>query len=242
MKIFQFVFLILLLGILAGCEPDLCENVDCGPGDCLEGICECPEGFIGDNCEIKLCFGVPCYNGDCNLETKTCNCNPNYFGEECNIYCANGEFIDGKCNCFEGYEGSTCETESRDRFLGWWACEEWTWTDGIGGEKNTGFLPASMKFECGNSVPDVKLFPTANSNGLLLLNSNNKIEGQVTKFTINFELQNLTNEVAVYGSASLGNDRILSVTLRHFNSTTSVTEVARGTFTLYRNINTNDCD
>ncbi len=242
MKSFPLFFAFLLMVLFLGCEPNPCENIECGPGDCVEGICDCPEGFVGDNCEIKLCFGVPCINGDCDLETETCNCNPNYYGEECNRFCENGEFINGTCNCSVGYEGITCETESRDRFLGWGACEEWSWTDGIGGTQTIGFLPASLKFDCGSTVPEVEIFPTATSNGLLLLNSTNKIVGQVSKNTINFDLQYITNDVSVFGTASLGSDQVLTFELRHFNSTTSVTQLARGTFTLFRNINTNECN
>ena len=47
---------------------DQCNRIDCRNGGiCLEGNCDCPEGFLGDLCEIKdLCYGVTCaYDGEC---------------------------------------------------------------------------------------------------------------------------------------------------------------------------------
>lgn len=233
MKSLQLFFLALSLGLFIGCEPDpnLCEDVECGPGDCFEGICKCPDGFSGVNCEIEECFGVGCVNGDCDPQTETCNCYPNYYGEGCDILCVNGEFANGNCNCSDGYEGIACETESRCRLIGWWGCNQWT----IDGSPTPGFLPASIKFEEGNKISEVKLFPTENSSGLMLLSSSNRIIGQVKENRITFESQQIP-QGTVYGSASLGANRILSIVLYLFNPTTSFTEVARGTFTLARNL------
>lgn len=217
----------------------MCEDIECGIGDCVDGICDCPDGFEGVNCEIELCFGVPCINGDCDPQTKKCNCNLNYYGDYCDQLCVNGVFENGNCNCFEGYEGIACETKSRDRFLGWWSCLQWTRVSQVGGSPAPGFLPGSIKFECGNKIPEIELFPTETSSGLMLLGSDNRIVGQVSENTINFKLQYLSTEVTVNGSVSLGDDRVLNVELFFFNSTTSRTEIARGTFTLLRNIR--DC-
>jgi len=237
MKLLQLFLLVFLLGLLIGCEQDNpCENVKCGPGDCVEGICDCPDGFSGVNCEIEECFGVDCINGNCDPQTETCNCDPNYFGESCDILCVNGEFENGDCNCSEGYEGVTCETVSRCRFIGWWGCVQWTSTSQVGGSPTAGFTPASIKMEEGFNIFEVELFPTENSNGVMLLSSEKRIVGDVTQNKINFELQYLTTENTVYGSASLDDNRILSIELNFFNTNTSVTDVARGTFTLTRNI------
>ena len=48
MKSIQLFFLFLSLGLILGCEtiPDPCEIVECGPGICIDGICDCPEGFL----------------------------------------------------------------------------------------------------------------------------------------------------------------------------------------------------
>ncbi len=243
MKSLQLLFLLFSLGLFIGCEPGPCKFVECGPGDCVEGICDCPDGFTGDNCEIQLCFGVACINGDCDPQTESCNCHPNYYGQDCNILCVNGEFANGSCNCSEGYEGITCETASRDRFLGWWGCEQWTIAPQIGGTPVPGVLPGpslsnSLKFEEGYKVNEIELFPTENSNGLMLLRSDKRITAQITENTFNIELQYLTTEVTVYGSASLDTDsRILSVELFVFNPITTFTQVVKGSFFLVRNIN-----
>lgn len=231
----QLSFLFLLLGLIIGCTPnDLCDNVECGPGNCVEGVCDCPCGFSGINCEIEdLCFDDVCCNGVCDPLTETCNCDPNYYGKSCTVLCLNGEFANGLCNCNVGYEGVACEIESRDGFLGWWSCEEWTWTSQTVDSTFQGPLLGLIKFDCGNSIPEVEVFPTENSNGLMLLSSNNIIVGEVTNKTINFELQYLP-DVSVYGSAILGNDRMLNIELYFLNLTTMLTEVAKGKFSIYR--------
>ncbi len=226
MKSLQLFLLALLLGLFIGCKPDPCEDVECGPGDCVEGICDCPDGFLGVNCEIELCFGLACINGDCDPQTETCNCHPNYYGESCDILCVNGEFANGNCNCFEGYEGITCETEIRARFIGAWDADEWTSTSQIGGTPSPGFLPGTIRIEEGYNILEVELSTSERYSGMMLVNSGARIVGQITENTINFGLQG-----TVYGSASLDNSgRMLSIELYHFNPTTSLTEEAKGTF------------
>jgi len=236
MKFLPLLFLTLLLGLVVGCEPDPCEFVACGPGDCFDGVCDCPDGFSGVNCEIEECVGVSCINGDCDPQSASCNCHPNYYGESCDILCVNGEFAHGDCDCSEGYEGITCETESRCRFLGWWSCDQWTIVSQPGASPTPVLTRGSIKVEEGFNIVEIELFPTENSSGLMLLSSDDTIVGQVTGHTINFEFQYLSPERTVYGSASLGeSDRIFSIELYLFNPTTSFTEIVRGSFRLARN-------
>ena len=231
MKSFPLFFLVLLLGFCTSCESvDPCIDVECGPGNCVQGICYCPEGFYGDNCEIQDCFGAGCINGDCDPQTESCHCYPNYYGESCDILCVNGEFANVDCNCFEGYEGTSCETEIRDRFLGTWDVIQWTTASQIDGSPVHGFEPGAIVFEEAFNILNVNLFTRELWSGMMLVNSGEKVLGQVTENTINFELQYLTIERTVYGSAILGDDRMLSIELYLSNSTTSLTEVAKGTF------------
>ena len=56
-------------------SPDPCEAVVCqNGGTCNEGICDCPDGYSGENCEIQdLCFGVSCtYDGKCKEGKCVC--------------------------------------------------------------------------------------------------------------------------------------------------------------------------
>lgn len=229
MNSLQLFFLSLLLVLSIGCEPDPCEDVQCGSGACVEGSCHCPDGYLGVNCEIELCFGVVCSNGVCDPLTESCNCDPNYYGEGCNVLCVNGEFENGACNCSEGYEGLTCETEIRARLLKAWDADEWTSAPDLGEAAVPGQLPGIIRFKEGFSILEVELYTSDRYSGIMLLNSNERILGTIRGNTINFELQDLTTEGTVYGSA-IWDDRLLSMELYFFNPTTELTEVAIGTF------------
>ena len=220
------------MGLFIGCESELCEGVECGPGDCVEGICDCQDGYVGENCEIELCYGVECKNGDCDPQTEACICHPNYFGESCDVYCVNGEFINDSCNCEEGYEGVACETEIRYRFVGAWDVDEWTTAPQIGGSPSIGTLPGTIRFDEGFGIFGVELKGSFFSSGILHLTSEHKVVGQVTLNTVNFEFQTLSPQsphTTVYGSASR-DGRTLTVELFMYNPNTSLTEEIRGTF------------
>ncbi len=65
---------------------DPCASVTCqNDGVCVDGTCDCPDGFSGTSCEIQdLCFGITCEN--------------------------NGSCIEGICDCPDGYIGEFCES------------------------------------------------------------------------------------------------------------------------------------
>lgn len=101
---------------LASCDP--CSDVDCGDnGTCVEGDCECDEGFSGDACEIEdLCVtqDVECLNG--------------------------GSCDDGVCTCVTGYEGDDCGTEMRAKFIATFSVTE---VCGSGSDAYTSDITAS---------------------------------------------------------------------------------------------------
>jgi len=86
-----------LLFTACGDDPvDPCADVDCGAnGMCLDGTCDCEDGYSGTNCEIF----DPCFSVDC--------------GE-------NGQCVDGTCACDDGYYGDSCENLIQELFVGTW--------------------------------------------------------------------------------------------------------------------------
>ena len=228
MKI-QFISpLFLLILLICSCSTDLCEDVDCGPGDCVEGVCDCPDGFSGENCEIQdLCFQVDCQNAICNPATGDCDCNENYYGENCEDLCVNGNYVNGTCECLDGYEGDSCEQEIRDIFIGRWEAINWTYAFDIGGSPSDGALPAFINFEKGDDIFDVLL---ATEDFALRISDENRVEGQITLTSITFELQPLITQNpdgTIYGSATLDNNE-LRISLYPYSS---ITEEVIGIFT-----------
>ncbi len=43
----------ILLLILGSCK-EPCEDINCNAGDCIEGICNCDDGYDGTNCENEI--------------------------------------------------------------------------------------------------------------------------------------------------------------------------------------------
>jgi len=88
--------LTLLIGFFAmfslfSCK-DKCKDVICLNGaTCNDGECICPTGFSGPLCSVSVCD--ECENG---------NCSPNT----------------GACDCYAGYEGVNCQTETRSKVFG----------------------------------------------------------------------------------------------------------------------------
>lgn len=124
--------IILLLSIvfltLNACK-DQCKDVIClNYGVCVDGTCDCPDGFSGALCEIDACDDIVCENnGVCVF--GTCNCPEGYSGVNCEIAppplpcdsvnCENGGVCDnGTCNCPGDYEGENCENTVAAKFLG----------------------------------------------------------------------------------------------------------------------------
>ena len=90
------VAVVVTLG-LASCSTDACKDVVCeNGGTCVEGDCECPEGFGGADCATNYCATLPCSFGGTTRP------------------------ISGGCECIceAGYSGTDCTTEWRERFIG----------------------------------------------------------------------------------------------------------------------------
>lgn len=114
----------------ADCSITTCPGGCSGNGFCNRGKCRCDDGWSGDNCEIRDCprnKGVKCSGrGVCERNNATkaynCMCEPGFQGLACEQpVCAFGDEFpyecsargtcgkDGKCKCFRGFGGETCE-------------------------------------------------------------------------------------------------------------------------------------
>ena len=115
--------------VLTSC--DECRNVECeNDGTCVEGTCECPEGFSGSTCQTEdLCLTqeIQC-NNDGECLDGLCNCRGGYYGETCEVLCLYGTYENGDCTCNQGIDGASCDTFSRDRYLGVYTLEN---NDGV---------------------------------------------------------------------------------------------------------------
>nr|XP_054760703.1 neurogenic locus notch homolog protein 2-like [Lytechinus pictus] len=101
-----------------------CESRECWPlcqngGVCLDGLCECPYGYLGQYCQIRLagCEQRPCQNGG-TCVNGTCICHASYSGPFCSIVaitpcdppCFNGGVcLNGVCECEDGSTGQFCQ-------------------------------------------------------------------------------------------------------------------------------------
>lgn len=115
---------------------DPCDSLDCAPGSCVEGVCNCTgTGFRADEVtgkctvDINFCEVNPCVNGDCNDEALryTCSCHLGYTKDSdghCTVNpdncpenaCEHGSCNDGlddyACDCDDGFstaeDGHSC--------------------------------------------------------------------------------------------------------------------------------------
>lgn len=100
--------LILALGIMVAfdsCTEDPCENVTCVNGSTVTVgdlcTCDCEDGWSGPSCTIE----DECITNDIN--------------------CLNGGVCEsGLCECAIGYEGDSCQTLMRAKFLGSWGVSD----------------------------------------------------------------------------------------------------------------------
>lgn len=85
-KFVSFYLALLIIGFASCKDEDDCALIDCGVNQvCVEGVCECAEGWTGTLCEQAICNDNTCTNGSCNEETGECECEDGFSGENCDI-------------------------------------------------------------------------------------------------------------------------------------------------------------
>jgi hypothetical protein len=100
MKNLLFLSTLLLVFVGISCQRNACAKRVClNGGSCVDGNCQCPDGFTGLDCESKIdkCRELGC-------DTLHSDCDPNS--------------LSPKCNCHEGWEGVKCNKPWSDKFLG----------------------------------------------------------------------------------------------------------------------------
>lgn len=85
----HLTIIFILSTLLFGCEPeDPCDTVVCNNGGiCVEGNCDCPEGFSGSQCdEEDLCItqNIQCMNGGI-CDEGICDCPTGFIGDNCEL-------------------------------------------------------------------------------------------------------------------------------------------------------------
>ena len=87
-----------------------CENNWCY----RSGRCQCNVGYGGNPCEE---CPSNCSDTGCNEQLKCHECDPDFYGDYCNLTCSNNCINgtcnrDGSCNCKEGFDGFGCCPEN----------------------------------------------------------------------------------------------------------------------------------
>ncbi len=121
MKFKIYLLLTLIALVFSYCKEDPCAGITCENGGiCIDGVCDCPEEFIGDNCETDICDIITCLNGGICVNGD-CDCPEGFTGIYCEtdmcdtITCLNGgTCVNGDCDCPEGFTGIYCETDMCD--------------------------------------------------------------------------------------------------------------------------------
>jgi len=111
------VFLLVAL-ITLGSSAQNCGDYDChGHGDCVNGQCNCEEGWSGAQCDVYLCgVHVDGCTGHGQCRESGCVCHDGFGGYNCagvttncpNFCKGHGSCLDGVCTCDKGYKGEDC--------------------------------------------------------------------------------------------------------------------------------------
>ncbi|PVD34981.1 hypothetical protein C0Q70_06262 [Pomacea canaliculata] len=103
------------VGFIANHHGIECPHNCSGRGDCVDGECQCWEGYQGKYCSLDQC-PVVCNNQGEIVEGR-CRCFQGFKGPDCSLrehMCVvpncngNGHCINGLCVCLQGFQGPDC--------------------------------------------------------------------------------------------------------------------------------------
>ncbi|XP_070821658.1 N-acetylglucosamine-1-phosphodiester alpha-N-acetylglucosaminidase-like isoform X2 [Chaetodon trifascialis] len=147
------------------CQPANCS----GHGDCVDGRCQCQDGWRGPACDSLVCqplacgpHGVCTTNGcvcDAGWRGKNCSqeCLPGFYGDDCKraCTCANGgscDHVHGRCTCPSGFHGDTCEQACPLGFFGPSCAHECHCDDLCPCDPQTGSCNATLRGESNSTL------------------------------------------------------------------------------------------
>uniref|UniRef100_A0A4W5LDW7 N-acetylglucosamine-1-phosphodiester alpha-N-acetylglucosaminidase n=1 Tax=Hucho hucho TaxID=62062 RepID=A0A4W5LDW7_9TELE len=109
--------------------PRWCQPEDCsGHGTCIDGHCQCQEGWSRTGCDTLVCQPPACSaHGVCTQDGCACDtgwrgdncsqvCDLGFYGDCCNQTCTctnrgSCVTVHGGCSCPIGFHGNSCEQE-----------------------------------------------------------------------------------------------------------------------------------
>lgn len=142
------------------CQPSNCS----GNGDCVDGHCQCRQGWQGAGCDSLVCQPPACGpHGFCTVDGCVCDagwrgetcsqeCLPGFYGDGCNqtCTCVHGGSCDpvhGRCTCPPGFHGNTCEQVCPLGFFGLSCAQECRCDDQCPCDPQTGSCNATLQKE-----------------------------------------------------------------------------------------------
>ncbi|KAM7421619.1 hypothetical protein PAMA_015662 [Pampus argenteus] len=147
------------------CQPANCS----GNGACVDGRCQCQEGWTGAACDSLVCqppacgpHGVCTTNGcvcDAGWRGDNCSqeCLPGFFGDGCSHTCTcvnagSCNHVHGLCTCPPGFHGNTCEQVCPLGFFGASCAEKCLCDDQCPCDPLTGSCNATLPGETNDTL------------------------------------------------------------------------------------------
>ncbi|XP_014325282.1 N-acetylglucosamine-1-phosphodiester alpha-N-acetylglucosaminidase [Xiphophorus maculatus] len=148
----------------------LCQPTNCSEhGECVDGRCQCEEGWQGAACDTLVCQPPTCgCHGFCTASGCICDagwrgtncseaCLPGFYGDGCTKTCScfnNGSCdpVNGRCVCPPGFHGDTCEQACPLGFFGASCAQECQCDDLCPCDPQTGSCNTTLPVDTTNTL------------------------------------------------------------------------------------------